>query len=154
MPENKIHTIKNNIKANLDALVVDGVLGEVQVDDYKLGVFDRNIARYPVAILTTPSIESRVDTNVENLRTYTFDIMFLINAENVAAVTEVEDLIENILNKFDNDVTLKGATAIGSADGGVEPSTSTPEAVTSGGKTYIFFSVTLRARALRTITIT
>ena len=150
----KLNTIKTNIKATLDTLQRKEIIRDVQVDDFKKGIFNRNFSSFPVAILTTPTIESRAETNVQNLRTYTFEILFLVNAEEISDPMEIEDLIENILNEFDDDVTLKGGTSTGAADGGVEPSTSAPEAITSGGHNYIAFSVILRARAIRDLTIT
>ncbi len=148
----KLGTIKANIKAILDQLVVSEILGSVQVDDFKKGILSRDFSSYPCAILTTPTIDSRAETNTQNLRTYTFEIIFVLNGEDVSEAEQVEELIETILNKFDNDVTLKGDNALGAADGGVEPSTSTPEMVTSGSRTYLVFSITLRARAIRDLT--
>ena len=151
---NKLNTIKTNIKAVLETLQRKEIIADVQVDDFKKGIFQRNFSAFPVAILTTPTIESIAATNVQNMRTYTFEILFLVNAEEVTDATQIEDLIENILNEFDNDVTLKGGTDTGAADGGVEPSTSTPEAIQSGGNNYIAFSVILRAKAIRDLTFT
>ncbi len=149
MPANKIHTIKDNIKTILDGLVTTGTLKEVQVDDYKKGLLSRDFTQFPTAILTTPTLESTAATNVQNLRTYTFEIIVVMNAENITSSFDVEDLIENIINQFDNDPSLKAGGATGAADGGVEPSSSTPEAVTSGSKNYIVFGITVRAKAIR-----
>ena len=112
----------------------------------------RNFSKFPVAILTTAATDSVANTNVQNLRTYTFEIVVLVKAEEITSPTQIEDLIENILNKFDNDPTLKAGTGISAADGAVEPSTSSPEAVTSGSNDYIVFSVNLRVRAIRDLT--
>jgi len=147
-----LNTVKNRIKTILDNLKTDGVLGDVQMDDFKKSVFARDVPAYPVAILTTPAIESAADTNRSNLRTYTFDVLVLSRAEDVTDSAEIEDLIENILNEFDNDPTLKAGSATGIADGGLEPSASSPEAVSSGERSYIAFTVTLRARATRDLT--
>ncbi len=150
----KLNTIKTNIKATLETLQRKEIIKDVQVDDFKKGIFNRNFSAFPVAIMTTPTIESRAETNVQNTRTYTFEILFLVNAEEISDPAQIEDLIENILNEFDNDVTLKGGTATGAADAGVEPSTSSPEAIQSGGNNYIAFSVILRAKAVRDLTFT
>lgn len=150
----KLHTIKTNIQAVLETCRRKEYVRTVIVDDFKKSVFERDIPRYPAAILTTPTIDSIAETNKHNLRTYTFEILFLMKGDDVNDPTEVEELIENILNEFDNDVTLKGTTSEGAADGGVEPSSSTPEAIKSGDRTYIAFSVILRAKALREITVT
>ncbi len=149
-----LSTIKTKIKANLDALVTAGTLGEVQVDDFRKSVFNRNIGAFPAAILTTPTVESTAETNRQNMRAYTFEVIVLSKLEDVTDAAQVEDLIEAILNQFDNDPTLKGGGATGAADGGVEPSTSTPEAVSSEGASYVAFSVVLRARAIRELTFT
>lgn len=133
-------TIKTKIKSDLDALV-PATLGEVQVDDLKTSIFDRDFGKFPAAILTTPAVASDYLTNRENFRTYAFEIVVVEKAENITSASQIETLIEAILNKFDNDPTLAG-----SADGAVEPSASTPEAIVSRGKTYITFSILIKAR--------
>lgn len=146
-------TVKTNIKTVLDNLETAGTLGNVQVDDLKKNLFNRDFPAFPAAILTTPAIESIAETNRSNLRTYTFDIVVLSKAESVTSSTQIENLIEAILNEFDNDPTLKAGGATGIADGGVEPSSSQPEAITSGaGVDYIVFGITLRVRATRELT--
>lgn len=152
MAATKLNTIKNRIKYTLESLAREGILAEVQVDDLKTSIFDREFAHYPVAILTTPAITNEAITNVQNFRTYDFEIMVLQKADNVKDPTEIEDLIENILNRFDNDPTLKGDQATGAADGAVDPAASAPAAVVSRGKTYIGFSITIRAKAVRDLT--
>lgn len=142
-----VSDLKNAIKTNLDALVTAETLGEAQMDDYKIGIFDRDYGAYPAAILTTPAIEGGAFTNRQNERVHTFQIVVIQKAENVESATEIETLIETILDKFDNDPTLSGK-----ADGGVEPSSSTPEAVVSRGKTYIAFAITLKAHAIKDLT--
>ena len=141
-----ITNIKNAIKTKLDGLVTAGKLGEVQMDDFKLGVFDRDYGKFPVAILTTPSIEGGYLTNRDNLRTHTYEIIVIQKGENIESATDIEDLIETILDAFDNDFTLNGI-----ADGGVEPSSSTPQAVTSRGKSLVAFSVILKAKGVKTL---
>lgn len=139
-----VSDIKSQIKALLDTLVTAGTLSEVQVDDFKVGIFDRDYGAYPVAILTTPAIEGGYLTNRQNERTHTFQIIVIQKAENAMDATDIETLIEAILDKFDNDPTLGGK-----ADGGVEPSSSAPEAVVSRGKTYIAFAITLKTKATK-----
>ena len=130
----------------MDALV-PATLGEVQVDDFRTDLLQRDVAAYPVAILSTPSIESRAETNRDNTRTYNFDILVIQKGENVASASDIETLIEALLDPFDNDPNLGGT-----ADGGVVPSTSTPQAITSGDKTFIVFTVTLRISAFKNLT--
>lgn len=145
---NLVTTIKNAIKSKLDALVVQEILEEVQEDDFKISpVYNRDIAQYPAAVLTCPSIEADTLTNRDNLRTHVFDIVVIEKGENVESVTQVEDLMENILNAFDNDPTLGGA-----ANGGVEPAISTPAPIVSKDKSLIVFVVTIKAKATKDLT--
>lgn len=149
-----LNIIKQRIRENLEVLQREETIRDIQVDDFRKSIFDRNYSAFPVAILTTPSVESAADTNDHNLRAYTFEIVIIMKAEDVQDPAQVEDLIEEILNQFDNDVQLKGDQSSGIADGGVMPSTSTPQGVTNMGISYVVFSVILRVRALRQITLT
>lgn len=145
-----ISDIKTKIKAKLDALVTATTLGEVFVDDFKAtSIFDRDYGAYPVAVLTSPSLENIAATNRDNLRKHIFQILVIMKGENVATAYDVENLMETIVNEFDNDPTLTGT-----ADGGVEPSTSIPEPVVSRGKSYIAFSITIRASAIKSLSFT
>ena len=141
-----IATIKSQIKADLDSLV-PATLGEVQEDDFKTSIFDRDFGKFPVAILTTPEVAGDYLTNRENMRIYHFNIVVIQKQENVAGVADIETLIEVLLNKFDNDPTLAGA-----ASGGVEPSSSAPEAIVSRAKTYIAFVISIKIHESVTLT--
>ena len=139
--------IKNRIKTLLDELVTAGTLGEVQMDDFKQGIFDRDYSAFPAAVLTTPSIQGNYFTNRQNARTHTFDIVILNKADNIESATQIETLIETILDKFDNDPTLNGK-----ADAGSEPSSSSPEAVVSRTGTFIVFAISIKAKAIKDLT--
>ena len=89
-----IQNIKNAIKANLDALVTDQVLGGATITDIKKNPLDADIPSYPHAFLMPPGVESEVLDNRTNIRTYTFGIMVLFNAENLASTTELEEMVE------------------------------------------------------------
>lgn len=138
-----MQAIKARIKTLLDQLVTGGTLGSAFEDDFKTNLFEKDIAKYPAAMLTTAAVESEAVTNRDNMRAYIFEIVIINKGENVTTPEQIETLMDAILNKFDNDPTLGGT-----ADGAVEPSTSTPEAFTTGDKSYIVFSVFLRARKL------
>lgn len=142
-------TIKQKIKAKLDALVVATTLAEVQEDDFKTGIFDRDFGAFPVAVLTTPAIEGGYMTNRQNMRNHTFAVVVICKAEDITAPEQVESLIEILLDTFDNDPTLTGT-----ADGGVEPSSSSPEAHVSRGKTYIYFALQIKVKAVKDLTFT
>lgn len=144
--------IKNNIKAILNKLKNEETLRDVQVDDFKTNIFERNFSAFPCAILTTPSIENDALTSSQNIRLHTFEVVVILSGDEVTDPTQVEELIETIINKFDSDPTLKGDGTTGVADGGVEPSSSTPEAVVSRGRQLIAFSIFIRARAVKDLT--
>lgn len=145
----KIADIKAKIKATLDELVTDEVLALVIEENYKGGVFDRDYSAFPVAILETPAVANETLTNTQNFRTYTFRLLVLQKLENVSGAGAIENLIEAIIDKFDQGITLDGE-----ADGGVEPSSSEPAAYVSRGKDYVVFSITLRAKAVKDLTFT
>jgi hypothetical protein len=139
-------TIKNAIKAKLDALT-PAILKTVIIDDFHVNPVIENIPLFPAAIMNSPATESVRDTNRENLRTHIFEIIVIQKGENITSVNDIEELREAILDAFDNDGTLGGT-----ANGSVDPSTSSPQSITLGDKTYIVFAITLKARALFTIT--
>jgi hypothetical protein len=138
--------IKNKIKDLLTELKVAGTLGEVQIDDFKRSIlFDRDISAFPVAIISPAAVDSNTETNRDNMRTYEFSILIAQKGENITSDTQIEDLREAILNKFDDNPTL-----LGNASGGMSPSASRPEPITSADKTYIGFVVTVKAKAFYT----
>lgn len=136
--------IKNQINTILTGLVSSNVLGAILMDDFKDDMLSRDIPAFPCAILTSPSIESSsAETNQENLRTHTFEMMIVQKGENVTGPSDIENLMEAIMNAFDNDPTLGGK-----ANGGVEPAISPTVSITSGDKAYILFVVTIKPKAL------
>lgn len=139
-----VTNIKNRIKILLEELKDTGTLGMIYEDNYRQGIFDRDYSAFPAAILTVPSIEGGYFTNRQNERMHTFEIVVLQKGESVETAADIEELIESILDKFDNDPTLGGF-----ADAGMEPSTSSPQAVISRGKSYVAFSVTIKAKAVK-----
>ena len=140
--------IKGKIKDKLDALVTSGVLKCVIVDDLKKNPsLDRDIPSFPAAVIVSPSSNGNMSTNRSNLRTYTFGITIVQKAENIESSDDIEYLSDQILDAFDNDPTLSGA-----AVGGLEPSNSEPTAITSQDKSYIVFTITLKAHADKTLT--
>ena len=141
-----IQNIKNAIKANLDALVTDQVLGGATITDIKKNPLDADIPSYPHAFLMPPGVESEVLDNRTNIRTYTFGIMVLFNAENLASTTELEEMVEAILNKFDNDPTL-GGTALA----GMLPVSSSPAPFQHNGKDLIMVEVQVQAKEYVTL---
>lgn len=136
-----IQLIKEAIKTNLDELVVAEVLGGATITDIKKDPLSADIPSFPHAYLMPPSIESTAADNRSNIRNYIFDIMVLFNAENLSSTTQLEMMIEGILNKFDNDPTLSG-TALG----GMNPLTSAPAPFQHNGKDLIMVVVQISAQ--------
>lgn len=142
-------TIKQAVKDNLDALVSDEVLAGATITDIRKDPLAADHPAFPWAYLMPPAIESEVSDNRTLLRTYTFDIVVLFNAENITGTTELEEAVEAILDQFDNDPTLAG-TALG----GVLPVSSSPVPFQHGssGRNLIMVVVQVAAKALTTLT--
>lgn len=135
--------LKNKIKEILESVVTSGELKTVMVDDLKTSpTIDRDIPSFPAAILTSPSSEGGYLTNRENMRTYRFTVTVIQKGENLESADDIETLSDFLLDLFDDSPTLAGL-----ADGGLEPSSSTPEAIVSQGKSYIIFTISLKAHA-------
>jgi hypothetical protein len=141
--------IKEAIRLKLEKLVRQEILSDSIVDDFKKGILDREYSKFPVAILQTASIQNDSFTNSQNMRIYTFEIVVLLKGDDVLDATSVEELRANIIDAFDNDVTLGQV-----CDGGMMPASSPIEPIPlQGGKSWITFVVTLECRAIKDITI-
>jgi hypothetical protein len=136
-----IKTIKEAIKTKLDALVTDTVLAGATITDIRKDPLAADIPTFPHAFLMPPSVESNVLDNRTVLRTYTFGIMVVFNAENLTSTTELEEKIESILSKFDNDPDL-GGTALG----GVLPVSSAPAPFQHNGKDLIVAVIEIKVK--------
>ena len=134
-------TIKQAVKTNLDELVTAVVLGGATISDLKKDPLDADIPSFPHAFLMPPSIESEVEDNRTLIRTYTFDIMVLFQAENITSSTDIEVAMEAILNKFDNDPTMGGTSL-----GGVLPVSSAPAPFQHKGKDLIMLIVQVQGK--------
>ena len=141
---NLANPIKVQIKADLDALVTAGTLGSAASIDLSKDALDENYTAYPVAIVGLPRLEkSEMADNKDNLRSYLFPILVIQKAENVVNPTDVEDLLDAILNKFDTDYTLAGQ-----AVAAVEPVTTSEVLKSTPDKGLIYFAILIRARTL------
>lgn len=138
--------IKDQIKVNLDALVVSGDLGEVIVDDFTPNIEEKDIGAYPAALLATPSVDAEFLTNRDNERTYIFEVLIVSKGEDITTANDIELLIDVLLNKFDEDPTL-GGTAIT-----IEPATTSPIPITTEDRSFIIFTLNLRVRACKSLT--
>lgn len=136
-----IASIKSSIKSNLDALVSDGVLGAAIETNIKHDPLNVDFGAFPHASIMPPSTESEVLDNMHVMRTHTFDIMVLFQAEDVESTADLETKIESMLTKFDNDPTLGGA-----ANGGMIPLSSAPEPFQHGGRDMIMVALQIQAK--------
>lgn len=142
-----IKTIKDGIKTQLDALVTATTLGYASEADLRKNVLDNTIPAFPAAFLMPPATESEVIDNRTVMRTYTFDILIVMKADNLVSNADVENLLEVLLDRFDNLPTLSGA-----ADGAVLPATSTPVPIQSLNVNYIAFTLTLKVNRTEGLT--
>lgn len=139
-------SIKQKIIDHLNVLQTGSTLGQVIIEQAGAqSMFDRDLMKFPVAILLPGTAEGSVETNQQNLYVYSFDIAVVMKSENITSPTAIEDLLEAVVQEFNNDFTL-GGTAVGAVD----PTSSSPAAVESSGQTYTVFVVTLKAKALLT----
>lgn len=134
-------SIKLAVKAILDELVTDQVLAGATISDFKKDPLAADIPGFPWAYLMPPSIESEALDNRTNLRTYVYDIMLIWNGENITDATTVEDDIEAILNKFDNNPTMSG-----NAMGGYLPVSLAPQPFQHAGKDLVMAVVQIQAK--------
>lgn len=142
-----ISNIKAQIAVNLANLVTDGVLGGYTTTDLKHDPLKADIPNFPHAYLMPPAVASAVSDNRSMLRTYTFDVVVIQNAENITTSSEIETLVENMMNEFDNDPTL-GGTALG----GVLPVSSSPQPYQHSGKDMVMFILRIEAKAVADLT--
>lgn len=125
-----------------------GILGEIIEDDFKINnPLDRDISSFPAVIINPPSVEGIAYDNARNLRTYTFNLGVVLRGEDISSASEVEELMEALMDKLDNHPTLNSV-----CDGGVEPSISSPEPTTARGKTFVIFVITIKAKGIMTLT--
>jgi hypothetical protein len=137
--------IKTQIVANLQALVTAGFINSfVSLDKSPNPLADTPTAGYPFAIVGMPRVASDFEDQANNRREYRFDILFVVDpAALVHPDTDVEDLIDAILNQFDTNFTLAGA-----AIDALLPATVEGWPVSTGTKDLLCLGVTLIARTL------
>lgn len=139
--------IKTYIVTMLETLKPD-YLAEVETTDIRRDVLDGDIVGFPHAFVYPPSLETSdwVD-NRTSRRDYVFAIMVVMKSENITSTSDVENLMETIMNLIENNRTLGGY-----AVGGMFPVTSRPEAFRHGEKSFVVFDIIIRARALNVLT--
>jgi hypothetical protein len=140
--------MKNAILTDLQSLVTSGVLNAAISDDMsKLNPLDRNWPGFPSAIVIPPTVSNSEYYDVAtNLREYVWYVMVVTTPDNLPSTdpTYLESLVDNVLQVFDNDVTLQGMSV-----GGVQPAVLEPPGpVSSNSVTFVVFYVQLKAKAL------
>ncbi len=125
-------------------------LGSVVMTDIKRDPFDTDIQRYPCAFIMPPAIQT-VDwvDNRTVTRELTFTIMVIQKQDNINTTSEIEDLMQAMLDLIDNSITFDNV-----ARGGVFPTSSFPEPFIHNGRGYIVFDIIIRARVLQDLTYT
>ena len=139
--------IKTQILVNLQALVTAGVLNSfISLDKNPNPLTDTPPSGYPFAIVGMPRISSEFQDQATNERTYRYDILFVLDPASLTHPdTDVEDIIDAVLNQFDTNYTLAGAS-----DAAVLPAKVEGAPVSTGDKTLLCFVVTLEIRKLYT----
>lgn len=141
--------IKSQILVNLQALVDSGVIkGFISVDRGKDPYTNPPTAGYPFALVGMPRVANDMEDTGSNLRTYRFDILFVLNYENMPDMTlTVEGMIDQVLNRFDTNFTLAG-TAIAAQ---VPPAQVNTFPISTPTQDLLCFVVTLEARTIYVI---
>jgi hypothetical protein len=147
-PTGPASQIKTQIKALLDALVVDGVIGGVIQEDLNTNVLALDFPAYPCAVLGTSNMNSAYEYPQSNRRTYQYDILIVQLQDNLNDVAQMENIRDAIALKFDNAVTLSTAPF------GVEAVSGPQTIMAQNDKTFILFNVTIRATTVVSLTYT
>jgi hypothetical protein len=137
--------IKAQILVNLKALVDAGTINSFySIDQHPDPLTIDPTNGYPFAIVGMPKITSDFEDQANNLRQYRYDVLFVLNpAELQNPDTDVEDIMDAVLNQFDTNFTLAG-TAVDA----VLPAQVEGWPVSTGSKDLLVFVVTLVARTL------
>lgn len=136
--------IKQQILVNLETLVTNGVIkGYLAVDRGKDPYSNPPTAGYPFALVGMPRVANEMEDQANNLRTYRYDILFVINYENMPDMTlTVEGMIDAVLNQFDTNFTLEGAAVAAQ----VPPAQVNAFPISTPTQDFLAFVVTLEAR--------
>ena len=137
-----VWNIYQEIGNRLDNLVTAGTINQVIRLSGVENNNEVNIANYPVAIYEPPNIESTPELQKTNMREHIFEIEIYEKAENIQGPEDVCDLQQNILDDFDDNITLGGAL-----DLGLEPALTQAMPVQQAGNKLIFFRLIINARA-------
>lgn len=143
--------IKQQILSVLKTLVAGGVIKSfVAVDRGKDPLSKDNAPPdgYPFALVGMPRVANDMEDTATNKRTYRFDILFVVNYEDLTDPTlSIEGMIDQVLNAFDTNFTLNGS-AVGAI---VPPAQVQTFPISTPNQTFACFVVTIEANTLYTI---
>jgi hypothetical protein len=146
MTQTLSQAIKQQILVNLETLVTNGVIkGFISVDRGKDPFTNPPTAGYPFALVGMPRVANDMEDTVSNQGTYRFDILFVLNYENMPDMTyTVEGMIDAVLNQFDTNFTLEG-TAIAAQ---VPPAEVNAFPISTPAQDLLAFVITIEARTI------
>ena len=138
------NNIKTGIVTQLQTLITANKIASYIEEDLSKNVLDLDFPSFPCVVIGMPSVSSaNYEYQAANRRVYQFDLLVVTKVDNLESATDIEELMDAIMNQFDNKFTLGGA-----ADLGVEATTTPATPVSSKGKTFIVFGVTIKANVL------
>jgi hypothetical protein len=141
--------IKTQIVAVLQTLQTNGYINSLVSQDMNPNAITQDPpSGYPFAIVGMPRISSDMEDQATNIRTYRFDILFVVGYEGLADVTQdVEGIMDAAMNAFDTAFTLAGSAIAAT----VPPAHIEPMPITIADKTYTTFVLSIEARTLYTL---
>lgn len=141
-------SIKKAAAQVLKGLVSSGTIKGYQMQDYIKNMQDLVFPSLPWAVLSTPSaVDSKIEYNASNMRTYQFDILVVARYEDTQSPIDVETLMDQVMLAFDETITLLGV-----ANCGLEPAIVQKGTINTGERNLICFNVRIRAKALQPLT--
>lgn len=145
-----INDVKNKISEKLTTLIGAGQLAGVSLADIKRDPLDAEIQSYPHAFIMPPAIQTvKWEDNRSVIRDLIFTVMVVEKQENITTTSQIEDLMQLIMDKIDNSITFDNV-----AVGGVFPTSSFPEPFVHNGRSLVVFDIIITARVLQTLTYT
>lgn len=138
--------IKLKIRDLLQELVDAGTLAEVLVLNKPTSLFSLQTDKFPVAVVANNSFSGERATNRDNEVTHTFEILVIEKTENIDTDTYLEDLSETIRKKFADNETLGGLSIA------IDPAVSQVGPISETDYSMTVFLITLKVRAIETLT--
>jgi len=148
-----INDVKQKIYDKLSAIVAfpttaNAPLADLYQADIKRDPLDQDVQRYPVAFIMPPAIQTvdRLD-NRTHICDLVFTVMVIEQQDNISTTSQIEDLMQKMLDTIDNSITFDN-TAVG----GVFPSSSFPEPFIHNGRHLVVFDIIIKARVTQDLT--